>query len=245
MFIGIGLVLGLTGRRKAGDVTPAAIASCVHWWDATAGVTQAGGLVSSWVDRIGSLDAAQGTDAAKPTWSATGFNGVSPGISSDGDRYLTSVGIGSLPVADTDHECWVRYVDGADPADADTVRALFGWGGSGSVSRDVRRTVVSNVSRMRAAFGTAVATDGATNALGKHYARSRRATTVGAISVDGGTEATTVLTTLNTTTVSARIFNNPSVTVTGHVGAISDIAVFATGQLTGSDLAAMNAYFGR
>lgn len=242
----LGLGLGLaTHRRLSGLATPAQVASAVAWWSASAGVTQVAGAVSAWVDQIGALNAVQATGALQPTYSATGFNSTEPGVTSDGSQYLQSVGIGNLPIGDTDHECWVRFVDAANPADGDTSRPAFGWGGSGSVSRDVRRTVVSGTSRMRAAFGNDVATDASVNALGKHYARSRRATTVGAISVDGGAETTAVLTTLATTSVQARIFNNASVTVTGWVGAISDIAVFATGQLTGADLTNMQAFFGR
>jgi len=56
-------------------------------WIADSGITSSGGLVSSWVDSIGSVAATQGTDAQKPTITGTisGYNYVL----FDGNRYLT------------------------------------------------------------------------------------------------------------------------------------------------------------
>jgi hypothetical protein len=42
-----------------------------HWWDPDYGVTTLSGRVSSWVDRIGALDAAQGIETRRPTYEAS------------------------------------------------------------------------------------------------------------------------------------------------------------------------------
>lgn len=62
--------------------TPTELGSAlVAWWDAsdTANITQSGGKVSSWRDKVGGITLTQGTAAAQPAYSATARNGT-PGV---------------------------------------------------------------------------------------------------------------------------------------------------------------------
>jgi hypothetical protein len=251
-FAGVGVGVGFGWQRSGGApevVLPSAIASCVHWWSAEAGIIDVAGAVSSWADVIGSLAAVQATGASQPVYSATGFDGTEPGVTADGvDDFLETVGTGNLPDADEDSVIMVRLVDTASEADADATRGIFGWSGGATASqRDVRRSAVSGVSRARAFIGTAgAATENATSLLGKHYVTGRKAGTTLAISVDGGAEATAVIAASTTGTTLARIFAMAAgSTATGFKGAISDIAVFAASSLTGDDLTDMQTFFGR
>lgn len=47
------------------------------WWDPEIGITKDGGTdrVSSWVERVGAVNAAQPTGGSQPLWLATGMNG--------------------------------------------------------------------------------------------------------------------------------------------------------------------------
>jgi hypothetical protein len=251
-FVGVGVGVGFGWQRSGGApdvVLPSAIASCVHWWSAEAGIIEVAGAVSSWADVIGSLAAVQATGASQPVYSATGFDGTEPGVTADGvDDYLAAVGTGSLPDGDEDSVIMVRLVDTASEADADTARGILGWGGASSAtSRDVRRSAVSGVSRARTVVGTTgIVTETATSLLGKHYITGRKAGTTVAVSVNGGVEATAVIAASSTGTSLAHIFALPSgATTTGFKGSISDIAVFAASSLNGDDLANMQAFFGR
>lgn len=75
-------------------------------WDASAGVTEIGGGVSSWVDQAGSFEAQQTTAGSRPSYGATAMNG-SPGISFDAiddhlfvsDNATLNVSTGDLSIA--------------------------------------------------------------------------------------------------------------------------------------------------
>jgi len=68
---------------------PSELTAVKAWWDVDYGVTKNGSnLVSSWVDRIVGADAAQATDADKPTFKAAGS--VDPSVL--GDRACIQLG---------------------------------------------------------------------------------------------------------------------------------------------------------
>lgn len=54
------------------------------WWDANQGITVTGLGVSSWAPRAGAFTLTQGTDALRPPFSATGWDGSRPAVSGDG-----------------------------------------------------------------------------------------------------------------------------------------------------------------
>lgn len=80
--------------------TPAALGSAlVDWYDAsdTATITHVTGAVSKWTSKVGSgRTADQGSAGAKPTYSATGRNGL-PSLSFDGGDALIQTTVTGLP----------------------------------------------------------------------------------------------------------------------------------------------------
>lgn len=152
MTIGLGLQLGL-GLSRPGAWTPAELGpSLLAWWDASSGVTITGAGVSSWVDRKAGLDMQQGTDAARPPFSATGFGGA-PCLTFDGVDDCLTLATQPFPA---DAEIWAVLGQTALAADT-TSRCAFAFGnGSGSGARRLWRFVVSGVNRARQIAGDGV-----------------------------------------------------------------------------------------
>lgn len=122
-------------------------------------ITQSGGLVSSWVDGIGSAAFVQATGANKPTYSATGFRGLRPAISFDGltQHLVCSPTPPGLPVGASYAEVWM-LLDCKRLAADTAIEVQFGWGTNVTTStRHLRRLVLSGVSRARS-----MVSDGAT-----------------------------------------------------------------------------------
>jgi len=63
------------------------------WWHLP---DLADGSVSSWIDRVNTVEFAQAVAANQPTKSGTGFAGAYPAISSDGNDMLVATGVGPL-----------------------------------------------------------------------------------------------------------------------------------------------------
>jgi len=133
-----------------------------HWSaDDTGLITLSTANVTSWKDRVSGLDLAQSTDAARPVWSATSFNG-NPGVTFDGtDDVLSAASVGNLPTGSSPAEIWAVVDQAALVADT-TTRIIFAYGGtSGNTSRAIRRTVVSSQNRASVITGTGAATGSA------------------------------------------------------------------------------------
>lgn len=86
--LALGAGLGLASRSGAPWTPAAIVASTALWLDAAdaATITQSSGAVSAWRNK--GIDASswdQATGPARPTYSATGFDGTRPAITSDGN----------------------------------------------------------------------------------------------------------------------------------------------------------------
>jgi hypothetical protein len=65
--------------------TPAVVSAALTAnWDAQSGITVTGAGVSAWASTVGTISAAQATDASRPPYSATGWNGTLPCLTFDG-----------------------------------------------------------------------------------------------------------------------------------------------------------------
>ena len=87
-------------RRVAAPApfTPADDPLALLWWDPTT----VSGAVTSWVDSIAGVSAAQATTGLKPTASATAIASTYPGVTSpDGARVLVAAGAGPVLVGKT------------------------------------------------------------------------------------------------------------------------------------------------
>lgn len=63
------------------------------WWDSN---SLSATPVSSWLDRVSAVDAAQGTGANQPAWSATAVSSAYPGVTFDGTAdFLQAAGAGA------------------------------------------------------------------------------------------------------------------------------------------------------
>jgi len=177
------------------------------WWDADSSYWGANGnmtlevdRVTSWKDIIAAYDATQTSgSAARPTFSATGFNG-GPGVSFDGsDDVLTSTTAGLLavlPVAANASELWTLVQQDALPADA-TARYALAYGATALTNtRGVGRAVAGGVNRGRGNTGNGAAANaqnGSTVDLStRHVERWQVQAPAGSsiLSVDGVNEGT-------------------------------------------------------
>lgn len=141
-----------------GDVEAELMASpdVLAWWSADQGVVITGAGVSAWIDRKAGRSLVQGTDAARPAYSVTGFNG-SPGLTFDGTDDYLELASQPFPSGAGVAEIWAVVSQDALVADT-TTRPLLGYGGvNGQVSRLFQRVVTSGTNRARAVVG-----DGAT-----------------------------------------------------------------------------------
>jgi hypothetical protein len=147
------------------------------FWDARYGITESGGLVSSWVDRKHGYDAVQATDAAKPTWDGEWVTG-------DGGDELTlaplpsGIPSGSAPAWD-----W----HAVDMLSGGGGQAIGSWGGASTVTG--RRTITTSSGWFQSTVGTGAASVGATNTsanvLGRHVTCTKVGATETETVVDG------------------------------------------------------------
>ncbi|MBX7249348.1 MAG: hypothetical protein K1X35_09950 [Caulobacteraceae bacterium] len=146
----------------------------VGWWnaDSASKITVTGSGVSSWKDEIGGYDLTQATDAARPTWSPTSFNGRA-GVTFDGvDDFLRlNATPGTFPVGNASSEIWIA---GAQDQDKNLTAATtaFGYGSGSTATRLVRRTVTSadNRAGLNAQGTSTINTSGIW--LGRHLVRA-------------------------------------------------------------------------
>jgi hypothetical protein len=173
------------------------------YWDARYGITESGGLVSSWVDRKHGYDAVQATEASKPSW-----DGEWVTADSNDDDQLTLAALPSgIPSGATPSWDWFA-VDMLDAASSQTVG---GWGGASSITG--RRITTTSSGRFQSAVGNGSSTVGATNpststVLGRHVLCAKVSATETEMVVDG-MGMTPVAVVPSTGTSRLRFFSSP------------------------------------
>lgn len=178
----LGIGLGVTARGRA--FSPPALGSrLLAWWDASTGITVTGAGVSGWIDRKAGLQLAQATDAARPAWSATGFNGA-PGLTFDGTADYLSMESQPFGSDDGNFEIWAVVQN--DAAGATTGNKFAVTIGAPSASGNMVRNT-NNV--LRSTTGAAIA-EATGPFASRHVVRSIFKTGLMSISVDGAAAVT-------------------------------------------------------
>lgn len=217
--------------------------SLLAWWDASSGVTVTGSGVSAWVDRKGGLSLAQATDAARPAYSPTSFNGFA-GLTFDGTADYLELASQPFPSGSAASELWVVCSQDALAADT-TTRPLFSYGGvNGQVGRLFQRVVTSGTNRVRGVVGDGSAgqqlNDLSVDFTGRHVLRLSVGPTASNLYVDGGT-AVNLSVVPATGTTRIRVGASQADTPTGFWnGKIRDIVV--TKPLSADDASALQSY---
>lgn len=124
--------------------TPSSLGTDLYeGWDAndTALITESSGSVSAWTGNKLGVTISQATEAFKPVYNATSFNGA-PGIAFDGsDDFLAHLSTTGLPTGTTAFEIWALVQQDALVADT-TSRTCVGYGASSAGSAcQIRRRV--------------------------------------------------------------------------------------------------------
>jgi hypothetical protein len=189
-----------SGNRRflAGQSSPSVFlgSDLLAWWDADSqyfgpngGMTDdGGGLISSWRDIVAGY-AVTGTTTARPTFSATSFNG-GHGLTFNGTANTLALTLaGQFPAAASPSELWALVQQDALPADT-TVRNAVGYGNAASLNaRDLRRVVATGVNRGRANTGDGASAQSATGTVAdlssRHVLRSQIGATITMLTVDG------------------------------------------------------------
>lgn len=144
------------------------------YWDAmrTDLITQSGGGVTSWKDIIAGYDAVQAVSAARPIYTATGFN-AAPALSFDGtDDELTLPSV-PFPVGASPCNIYALVDQQASPGDGVSKRIVT-YGRANAVSRYPQRFVSGGVNRFQFAVGngsiTPVSSQTTIDFTGRHVA---------------------------------------------------------------------------
>jgi hypothetical protein len=253
--VGTNIVCAVTATNAGGSVSadsnttavgnnPYVItAKTVAWWTADAGITSSSGNVSSWVDRISSIDMTQtGADSIKPSYSATGWNASAPGVTFDGDALMSTANVpAAIPTGANASEIWVVFDCTSAGADADITRDMMSYGGTtNGTYRSIRRASSSSVNRIRAADGTTTTSNTTADIAGRHYGRASWTGTAQDVSADGGTAASAAVTPATGTT-RVRFGNTPAIGTTGFEGVIRD-GFILNAVPTAGEITALNAY---
>lgn len=152
-------------------------------------ITQSGS-VSAWRDIVAGYTFSQGTGAARPLYSATGFNG-SPAVLFDGiDDNMSSLDAALLAnFPPTAAELWVLAGNTALPADAATRSAAAFGGGTTAFQLCVRRTVITSVNRGQGSAGngstSVTSIEGTIDLSSRHVMRSIATNSAISIEIDG------------------------------------------------------------
>ena len=188
MRIGLGLSLPRAfGGASVRPFTPLALGgNLLAWSDAGVGVTTTGSGVSSWVDRKSGYDAVQATDANRPPYSATGFNGA-PGLTTNGTSQFLNMESQPFPTGDGNIEVWLVFQNSSLVGDAGT-KTIFTLGAL-SPQQIAIAWGASNALFVSAGGVTATATGPFSS---RHVVRGIFKTGQISISVDGGTPVTAV-----------------------------------------------------
>lgn len=162
------------------------------FWDANdeASIDSSGGLVSAWRDLVAGYAPVQASDAAKPTLSATSFNG-GRGITFDGVADYLSLESSPFPAGATPSEIWLLVDQLTGGGVGTTYMFAYGTANSDTVSRNVGRVGIAGTNRARIGVQGSFATDTLVNFSGRHVERAQFGATQSGVSVDGSA-ATTV-----------------------------------------------------
>ena len=138
------------------------------FWDAEAvgSLSLSGDAVITWTDLVGGYAPTQGTADARPTYSATSFNGR-PGVAFDGtDDFLSLTGVpAAFPIGADPAEVWL-LTSQLVPVSDTGLRVAFSYGGTVNANgRRFNRAVVNGMSRASYTSGNGNAANTATNSL--------------------------------------------------------------------------------
>lgn len=161
------------------------------WWDAedVAQLSLSGAAVAAAADLINGFSAAQAFGSARPTWSASSFNGR-PGLAFDGsDDQLTYASTVGIPTGATPFEVWAVFDQNVGPGDT-TNNTIIGWGASGGAARfELLRSVIGGVNRAFINVGNGTTNVQVANAAvdfsGRHVLRAVVNGTTARVDVDG------------------------------------------------------------
>lgn len=183
------LTLSQQQAAPANPWTPAKLgADLLGFWDAEnfASITQAAGLVSSWVDSTANAYAVvQATDANKPTYAAAGFNGR-PALTFDGAATFLRMASTPFPLLALGSEIWGLASQNIPDANAATA-TLASYGAAAALigNRRIARAVTAAVSKASCSAGTPMVDAGPVDYVGNHLVRFSVAPTQSILSVDG------------------------------------------------------------
>ncbi|MDQ5978556.1 MAG: hypothetical protein QG602_1530 [Verrucomicrobiota bacterium] len=186
-----GLSLSMQGRGRAGVAwMPLNLgAALLAWWcaDRSDLITLSGNQVTSWKDAKNAYDAVQAVSAARPTWSATGFNGA-PGLTLDGIDDCLGMASQPFPSGSDPVEIWGVVQQDALPADTGVRHLISYGGGAATTRRTLSRVVSGGVNRGAAQIGNGTANPSPANTTidlsSRHLARSIVTSTTASVSVD-------------------------------------------------------------
>ncbi|RWC47952.1 MAG: hypothetical protein EOS55_13885 [Mesorhizobium sp.] len=164
--------------------------SLLAWWNADRIdliTTETSGKVSSWRDLVAGLNLVQTTDAARPVWSSTSFNGA-PSVTFDGVDDFINLESQPFPSGAAPSELWA-VVQQDMPAATAGLFTLFGYGAP-NAHRMLIRGVVSAVNRFEGLVGTIAPISPATNFSARHVLRLQIGAAASTTTIDGADSAT-------------------------------------------------------
>lgn len=235
----------MASASRSGGWTPLAVSSLAAWWDAeaTSSVALSATKATAWTDIKGGLVLEQATDASRPTYGATSFNGR-PGLTFDGTDDQMTYGAAVLSGAAVG-EMWALVDQAALVADT-TARMAFATGSSTSNKRELARVVASGANRARAATfdgtTTPTAQDTTVDFSGLHVIRAIFAPTLLTIDIDGTTTSTVITGNNNSGTSRTRVGANPSGTAGNFWNGVINSALVFNALLTADEANRVRAY---
>jgi hypothetical protein len=204
---------------------PSDVAGLTAWWDAsaTSTLTLSGSQVSSWASRVGSATWNQATSANRPSWSATGRNGL-PALTTAGSprnmTYTNNAGV--FPTGtNTSHTILLGHLG----AGGGVFRGILNWANTTGTGRYFGHNNSANVTFTAAS----AATDNFSNIGWSNVDRIQSVLVTGTAStmhIDGGATTFTRTATYNTAVnTTANLFSSVANSFY-WIGSIQDITTF-------------------
>ncbi|MBA4165522.1 MAG: hypothetical protein C0510_13000 [Erythrobacter sp.] len=221
-------------------------AKLLAWWDVedAASLTLSGSQISGWRDKVTSTNLAQAIGGSRPIYQATGFNGR-PAAFFDGIDDMLEIASVFLPTVAAHAEVYALVDVPLGSADA-TARNTFAWGNTSAGSagaRQLRRSVVSGVSRCAALIGTGTATTTVTLSTaafeGRKLGELITSPTTSTVTVGGSTTSAAIVPNTQTsrTRIGASVTTSPN---TFWLGTMNSIIV--TSALTTTERANLRTF---
>lgn len=230
-------------RRWAADTPLLLGSSLLAWWDASHGVTLNGSTVSAWADRKNGHTVEQATAAARPAFSASGFNGA-PGLTFDGSDDELTLASQPFPSGANPVELWAVVQQDALVADTSN-RNVIAYGGLVNTDlRTLRRRVDGGANQLAGGIGNGativIAPETTVDFSGRHVVRVSVGAAASQASIDGIAGAETAVVPATGTT-RVRIGANTADTAAGFWhGKMRDVIV--TAPLTDKQAALLLAF---